>query len=61
MGGGSDIYLSDNCNINNSSYSSLSTSYGKSQDGNNTTLAGSRNFVVEEIEVFEVAYKEWTA
>jgi len=36
----------------------LCYSYGKNQGGNNTSLAGSRNFVVDEIEVFEVIYKE---
>ena len=60
MGGGHDLYLSDNCQSNNSSYSSLSSYYGRNQSGNNTSLAGSRNFVVDEIEVFEVLYKEWT-
>jgi len=61
MGGGYDLCLSDNCHINTLSYSALSYSYGKNQGGNNTSLAGSRNFVVDEIEVFEVIYKEWTA
>jgi len=60
MGGGYDLHLSDNCNGNNSSYSNLSHSYGKNQDSNNTSLAGSRNFVVDEIEVFKVIYKKWT-
>ena len=61
MGGGHDLYLSDNCHINNSSYSNLSHSYGKNQGGNKTSLAGSKNFVVDDIEVFEVIYKEWGA
>ena len=61
MGGGHDLYLSDNCQSNISSGSALSSSYGKNQGGNNTSLAGSRNFIVEEIEVFEIIYKEWTA
>jgi len=61
MGDGHDLYIYDNCHINNSSYSNLSHSYGKNQGGNNTSLAGSRNFVVDDIEVFEVIYKEWTA
>ena len=52
MGGGHDLYLSDNCNANNSSYSNLSHSYGNNQGGNTTSLAGSYNFVVDEIEVF---------
>ena len=59
MGNGHDLYLSDNCNANNSSYSNLSNTYGKNQGGNTTSLAGSYNFVVDEIEVFEVIYKEW--
>jgi len=50
MGGGHDLCLSDNCNINNSSYSNLPNSYGKSQGGNNTSLAGSQKFVIDEIE-----------
>jgi len=58
MGGGHDLHLYDNCHINTSSYSALSHSYGKNQGGNNTSLAGSPNFVVDEIEVFEVIYKE---
>jgi len=52
MGGGHDLYLSDNCNANNSSYSNLPHSYGNNQGGNTTSLAGSYNFVVDEIEVF---------
>ena len=59
MGGGHDLYLYDNCHINNSSCSNLSSTYGKNQGGFYTSLAGSENFVVDEIEVFEVIYKEW--
>ena len=58
MGGGHDLYLSDNCNTNNSSTANLPYSYGKNQGGNFISLAGSYNFVVDEIEVFEVIYKE---
>jgi len=58
MGGGHDLYLSDNCNDNNSSTANLPYSYGKYQGGNITSLSGSYNYVVEEIEVFEVIYTE---
>ena len=61
MGGGHDLCLVDNCHINNSSYSGLSSTYGKNQGGDNTSLAGSYNFLVDDIEVFELIYKEWTA
>lgn len=52
MGGGRDLYLTDNCNSNCSSTSNLSSTYGKNQGGNNTSLAGSQSFLVSEIEVF---------
>lgn len=61
MGCGFDLCIFDNCNIVDSSHSGLSASYGKKQGGNNTSLAGSYNFLVDDIEVFELIYKEWTA
>jgi len=44
MGIGHDLTLSNDCNINNKSFSALSRSYGKAQGGTNESLAGSMYF-----------------
>jgi hypothetical protein len=51
-----DITVSDNCNTNTSSYTYLGSSYANDTglDGR-IVFTGSRNFKVEEIEVFEIA------
>ena len=58
-GGGHDIHLSDNCNTVNSSYSNLGHTYvcpsgmiNGSEEAKNY-LAGSYNFLVNEIEAFK--------
>jgi hypothetical protein len=50
-----DIGVSDNCNANSSSFSSLDNSYANTSglDGERV-FTGSRNFTVKEIEVFEI-------
>jgi len=57
FGGGHDLYLCDNCNTTNSSYSNLGHSYSCPGLTYGTTqiqsyLAGTYNFTVSEIEVF---------
>jgi len=57
FGGGHDLYLCDNCNTTNSSYTNLGHSYTLEgfTYGNQDTkdfLAGSYNFTVTEIEVY---------
>jgi hypothetical protein len=57
-GGGYDLYVSNNCNQNASSYSNLGFTYRHPNlvYGSNeatTFLTGSFNFQVEEIEVFQ--------
>ena len=41
FGSGNDLVIFDNSNQNNCSFSNLGTSYGKSEDGDKTSLAGS--------------------
>ena len=59
FGGGHDLYISDDCNTNNS-YSDLGHSYespnGYAYGSNEARnyLAGSFNFTVNEIEVFKL-------
>jgi hypothetical protein len=56
FGEGADLEISDNCNSNTKSYTNLGRSY-KSVDGlpaNELTLFGSKNFVVEEYEVYQI-------
>jgi len=54
FGGGNDICIYDNCNINNN-YSSGNCTYDLPQGvDNNTYLAGAYNFKVKDIEVYSV-------
>jgi len=55
FGGNPDLRISDNCNQNNSSYSNCAT-YFQYPAGINAEsfLAGSQNFCIHEIEVFQV-------
>ena len=55
MGGGHDLYLCNNCNSTNSSYSGLGNSYQAPNDNN--MLAGSYNFTVSDFEVFHLVKK----
>jgi hypothetical protein len=64
FGGGHDLMLCDNCNTTNSSYSNLGYTY-KCPAGitYSTTeaqnyLAGSYNFLVDEVEVFKIVVSE---
>jgi len=52
FGGGHDLYISDQSNTNNSSYSGLGSTYELPTGKNNTWLAGTNSFKVLEIEVF---------
>ena len=52
FGGGFDLYLSDNCNLNKNSYSNLGHTFNAVKDNN--VLAGSHNFSVEEYEVWHL-------
>ena len=57
FGGGHDIFIGNNANVNTTSYSNLGHSYKHPQftSGSNeakTLLAGSYNFQVQEIEAF---------
>ena len=58
FGGGSDIYITSNSNTTNRSYSNLGTSYRHPQYAQGTNeaqsfLAGSYNFLLSEIEVYQ--------
>lgn len=64
FGGGHDIYLCDNCNTTNSSYSNFGHTY-KCPDGfaygsneAKNYFAGSYNFMTDEIEVFKFVVAE---
>ena len=64
FGGGHDLYLCDNANTTNSSYSNLGHTYKppngitySSTEANNF-LAGSYNFMVDEIEIYKLAITE---
>jgi len=55
FGGGHDLHLSENCNINTTSYANFNYSYdsnGKSRDD----LTGAYNFSVKELEVYHIEY-----
>ena len=59
FGGGCDLYIANDCNVNTSSYSNLGDSYesnGYAYKSNEARsyLAGSYNFIVLEIEVFKL-------
>jgi hypothetical protein len=49
-----DIRVSDKCNANTLSYSSLGYCYANDTAMDGKTLTGSHNFTVKEIEVFEI-------
>jgi len=51
FGGGHDFMLSDNCNVNTTSYSNFNHSYD-SKGKTNINLTGAYNFQVDEVEVF---------
>lgn len=58
-GGGHDIYIANNCNTGNSCYSNFGYTFDSKNNAYSTTqaqshLAGSYNFTVEEIEVFQI-------
>lgn len=55
FGGGHDIYLVNNCNTSNQSYTALGNSYAAPQDNN--LLAGTYNFTVSDYEVFQITKK----
>lgn len=62
FGAGHDLYIADNCSVNNSSYANYGCTYElkagmtyQSTEAQNY-LAGSPSFKVEEIEVFEVVF-----
>jgi hypothetical protein len=54
FGGGYDIYISNGCLLNNSSYSHFPNSYGKGETTSSVHLAGSQYFRVKVLEVFQV-------
>ncbi len=60
FGAGGDLYIYDDCNLNNSNYSNLGSSYEAPNGhlfGSNEAknyLAGSYTFTVQEIEVFKL-------
>lgn len=55
IGGGHDIYISNDCNLNTSSGSNFGHSYSKEEiQDPKTYLAGANNFTVKRIEVYQV-------
>ena len=54
FGGGHDLYISNDANINTKSYSNLGRSYECPPGQQNTFLTGSNNFTVTNYEVFEL-------
>jgi len=56
FGGGHDFYICSGCNTSTSSYSNFNHTYeaGKFTANKASVLAGSYNFKVEDIEVYEV-------
>lgn len=55
FGGGHDLFISNKCNLNSKSYTNSPVSYSTPS---NTTLAGTKNFQVLEIEVWKVGERE---
>ena len=53
-GGGHNIFISDNSNINKGSYSIAGTYYGASEGMTARSLTKENNFTVKEIEVYQV-------
>lgn len=59
FGGGHDIFISDNSNVSNKNFSNFGYDYVLDEypyesEQANSFLAGSWNFTVEEIEVFQL-------
>eukprot|EP01125_Pyxidicula_operculata_P001427 TRINITY_DN1131_c0_g1_i6.p1 TRINITY_DN1131_c0_g1~~TRINITY_DN1131_c0_g1_i6.p1 ORF type:complete len:448 (-),score=126.73 TRINITY_DN1131_c0_g1_i6:194-1537(-) len=54
FGGGHDIYVSDNCNSNSSSYTNFPSSYTDTTSKGKNLFTGNYNFQVSEIEVYQV-------
>eukprot|EP00825_Cyclidium_porcatum_P034863 TRINITY_DN36593_c0_g1_i2.p4 TRINITY_DN36593_c0_g1~~TRINITY_DN36593_c0_g1_i2.p4 ORF type:complete len:146 (+),score=27.62 TRINITY_DN36593_c0_g1_i2:143-580(+) len=58
---GHEFYIYDNCDTNKGTYSELGSEYGKEQgivqgsEEANNKLAGSKNFTVKEIEVYQIS------
>ena len=63
IGGGGDIHIADNCNQNQSSETTFTSSYYGPEGTKSVTeetqkyLAGSYNFKVKEIEVFHLNFQ----
>eukprot|EP01034_Spumella_vulgaris_P035971 gene35971-44358_t len=53
FGGGYTLHISSGCNTNNASYSAMSTAYYELLPGT-TTLSNERQFIVQDIEVYQV-------
>ena len=56
FGAGNDLLIADNCNADQTSYSNLNKTY-EAPSGNANYFVGSKNFQVQEIEVFQVIRK----
>ncbi|GAM17352.1 hypothetical protein SAMD00019534_005270, partial [Acytostelium subglobosum LB1] len=54
FGGGHDIHVSDNSNLNQGSYQNFPYSYSGTTVHGSTTFASTKNFTVAEIEVFQL-------
>jgi hypothetical protein len=59
FGAGHDFYVCDECRNSNNSYSTFGNSYANDTGiGGQQVLTGAYNFTVEEIEVFEVMWRQ---
>jgi hypothetical protein len=57
FGSGHNIYVSDGCNANASSYTNIGSAYVKDTGiAGNQVLAGEYNFTVKEIEIFMINF-----
>jgi hypothetical protein len=54
FGGGHDLYISDNSNINNDSYSVFPGSYGKNEGAQKSELTKTYHFTVKRYQVFKL-------
>jgi hypothetical protein len=54
FGSGHDLYISNNCNTNHTSYTNFPSSYQDKLGLGTNTFAGSRYFQISEIEVFKL-------
>lgn len=54
FGSGADLCLSNNCHLNEESYSNFPSSYGSDKLVDPNYLAGKKYFVVQDYEVFGV-------